>query len=174
MGLSFVYAGVAESEQAANLKFVGFIACGFESRLRYQKYFKGDALQMEVRVDERKVTCSKCGCSTIITRDSVLPGWIFQDSGWALVNYTYFCPRCNEDRLRNLKFDISIEEDDDQCLTYTITNTKKYISTNIVRNVNIEKLLKSMNHAANVLTNQLINILISLLNLRRRSNHVQV
>ena len=41
MGLSFIYAGVAESEQAANLKFVGFIACGFESRLRYQKYFKG-------------------------------------------------------------------------------------------------------------------------------------
>ena len=65
-------------------------------------------------MEEREVTCSKCERSTIITRDSALPGWIFQEHGWALVNYTYFCPKCNEDRLRNLEIDISIEEDDDQ------------------------------------------------------------
>ena len=124
-------------------------------------------------MEEREVTCSKCERSTIITRDRVLPGWLFQESGWALVNYAYFCPRCNEDRLRNLEIN-NIEEDDDKCLTYTTTNTKKFILTNIVRNANIEKHLKSMNHAANVLMSQLINILISLLNLRRRSNHVRM
>ena len=64
-------------------------------------------------MDEREVTCSKCENSTTIVRDSVQSGWIFQESGWALVNYTYFCPRCNEDRLRNLEIDISIEEDEE-------------------------------------------------------------
>ena len=64
-------------------------------------------------MEEREVTCSKCERSTIITRDRVLPGWLFQESGWALVNYAYFCPRCNEDRLRNLEIN-NIEEDDYQ------------------------------------------------------------
>ena len=64
-------------------------------------------------MEEREVICSRCECSTIITRDSVLPGWLFQEPGWALVNYAYFCPRCNKDRLRNLEIN-NIEEDDDQ------------------------------------------------------------
>ena len=64
-------------------------------------------------MEEREVACNKCKKTTVIFLDSVLPGWIFQDPGWALVNYTYFCPKCNEDRLRNLEMDISIEEDDD-------------------------------------------------------------
>ena len=64
-------------------------------------------------MEEREVICSRCECSTIITRDSVLPGWLFQEPDWALVNYAYFCPRCNKDRLRNLEIN-NIEEDDDQ------------------------------------------------------------
>ena len=63
-------------------------------------------------MEKREVTCSRCERSTIITRDSVLSGWIFQEAGWALVNYTYFCPRCNEDRLRNVGIN-KIEEDEE-------------------------------------------------------------
>ena len=62
-------------------------------------------------MDEREVTCSKCNKTIIIFRDSVLPGWLFQEPGWALVNYAYFCPQCNEDRLRNLKVN-NIEEEE--------------------------------------------------------------
>ena len=62
-------------------------------------------------MDEIEVTCSKCNKTTIIFRDSVLPGWLFQEPGWALVNYSYFCPQCNEDRLRNLKIN-NIEEEE--------------------------------------------------------------
>ena len=52
-----------------------------------------------------------CYKTTVIFRDSVLPGWLFQEPGWALANYAYFCPQCNEDRLRNLKIN-NIEEDE--------------------------------------------------------------
>ena len=62
-------------------------------------------------MDEREVTCSKCENSTTIVRDSVQSGWIFQEPGWALVNYSYFCPQCNEDRLRKLKIN-NIEEEE--------------------------------------------------------------
>ena len=62
-------------------------------------------------MDEREVTCSKCNKTIIIFRDSVLPGWLFQEPGWALANYSYFCPQCNEDRLRNLKIN-NIEEEE--------------------------------------------------------------
>ena len=64
-------------------------------------------------MEEREVSCNKCKKTTVIFRDSVLPGWLFQEPGWALVNYTYFCPRCNEDRLRNLEIN-NIGEDEDQ------------------------------------------------------------
>lgn len=60
---------------------------------------------------EKEVACSKCNRATIIFQDSVLPGWLFREPGWALVNYTYFCPECNKDRLRNLEIDILIEEE---------------------------------------------------------------
>lgn len=46
-------------------------------------------------MDEKEVVCSKCNRITIIFQDSVLPGWLFKEPGWALVNYSYFCPKCN-------------------------------------------------------------------------------
>ena len=46
-------------------------------------------------MDELEVTCSKCKKTTVIFKDSVLPGWLFKEPGWALVNYSYFCPKCN-------------------------------------------------------------------------------
>lgn len=52
-------------------------------------------------MDEREVACSKCENSTIIIRDSIQSGWIFQEPGWALVNYAYYCPRCNRRLKRN-------------------------------------------------------------------------
>ena len=64
-------------------------------------------------MDEKGVVCSKCKKTTVMFQDSVLPGWLFQEPGWALVNYAYFCPRCNEDRLSDLKIDISSEEDEE-------------------------------------------------------------
>ena len=64
-------------------------------------------------LDEKEVVCSKCKRITVIFQDSVLSGWLFQEPGWALVNYAYFCPKCNEDRLSDLKIDISFEEDEE-------------------------------------------------------------
>lgn len=52
-------------------------------------------------MDEMEVTCSKCKKTIIIFRDSVLPGWLFQEPGWALVNHSYYCPRCNRQLKRN-------------------------------------------------------------------------
>ena len=53
-------------------------------------------------MDEMEVTCSKCKKTTVVIfRDRVLPGWIFQEPGWALVNHSYYCPRCNRQLKRN-------------------------------------------------------------------------
>lgn len=52
-------------------------------------------------MDEREVICSKCENSTTIVRDSVQSGWIFKESGWALVNHAYYCPKCNRKLKRN-------------------------------------------------------------------------
>ena len=52
-------------------------------------------------MDEIEVTCSKCNKTTVIFRDRVLPGWLFQEPGWALVNHSYYCPRCNRQLKRN-------------------------------------------------------------------------
>jgi hypothetical protein len=50
---------------------------------------------------ERKVICSKCKKTTTVFLDNTLPGWIFKEPGWALVNNSHFCPQCNEDRLKS-------------------------------------------------------------------------
>ena len=52
-------------------------------------------------MDEKEVTCSKCKKTTVIFRDGVLPGWLFQEPGWALVNHSYYCPQCNRRLKRN-------------------------------------------------------------------------
>ena len=57
----------------------------------------------EVFMDEREVVCSKCENTTIIISDSVQSGWLFQEPGWALINYEYYCPRCNKRLQRNIK-----------------------------------------------------------------------
>ena len=49
-GSSLFCAGVAELEQAANLKFVGVIACGFESRLRYHRGLDHIYHQLEMMI----------------------------------------------------------------------------------------------------------------------------
>lgn len=55
----------------------------------------------DLRMDEREIVCSKCERTAIAIRDSVQSGWIIEEPGWALVNYSHLCPRCRARYERN-------------------------------------------------------------------------
>lgn len=52
-------------------------------------------------MDEREVECKTCDAITIMTREDIQSGWIFQDPGWCRIDRSTFCPKCKERMLRN-------------------------------------------------------------------------
>ena len=52
-------------------------------------------------MDEREVECKYCDATTIVTRDDIQSGWLFQDPGWCQLNHIHLCPKCKERVLRN-------------------------------------------------------------------------
>ena len=47
-------------------------------------------------MEKRTIVCSKCGRKTTVTKDTVPPGWIIDDPGWAVVNYSPVCFLCRK------------------------------------------------------------------------------
>lgn len=50
--------------------------------------------------ESRKIKCTSCGRPGVTIKDARL-GWIFEEPGWALVNYSNVCPSCNAKMVEN-------------------------------------------------------------------------
>ena len=50
----------------------------------------------DIAMNEREIECSRCDNATIMIQDDIPSGWVFVETGWAIVDSMKLCPECKK------------------------------------------------------------------------------
>ena len=52
-------------------------------------------------MNEKEIECSWCDNTTMMIQEDIPSGWIFVETGWALIDNMKLCPKCKERYLKH-------------------------------------------------------------------------